>query len=81
MSIEILHCEQCGNTDIPLGSVSVEVELKKHTWCDKCHNTKAETKAFFFCCQDCFHKYMAKVMKGEAKLEWKRYDPVFGQTT
>lgn len=79
--IQIIKCTECGGENVPLESISVDIVFHCHIYCDKCHTTKPETRTFFFCSQGCFYKHMAKVMKGEARLEWKKYDQVFGQTT
>ena len=78
--MQIIKCTECGSGHIALESISVDVVFSCHIYCDKCNTTKPETRTFFFCSQDCFYKHMAKVMKGEASLVWKRYDQTNGQT-
>lgn len=69
--IEIIRCVECDGEEIPSGGISVNVELQKHLWCDKCMTFNLEKQAFFFCSPKCFHKYMNKVERGVKQMEWK----------
>jgi hypothetical protein len=77
--MQIIHCDECGGTNIGLGSVSVNVELTEATHCSKCYQTKSNTTSYFFCSEKCFNRYIKKVYFGEAKFDFKRYDKLTGQ--
>lgn len=78
--LQTIHCNQCGGSSIGLESVSVNVVLSKYHHCDKCHHGHDEKQTYFFCSELCFHNYLLRVVDGEAKLEFKIYDQVFGQS-
>jgi len=69
--IEIVKCVECGGEISLMGSVAHKVVLETASWCQHCAHCKTEKREFHFCCQGCFHKYMKKVLDGEAELEWK----------
>jgi hypothetical protein len=71
--MQIIHCVECGGSDIRLGSTSVDIVLNKHNHCDKCYKSHTEKQTFFFCSEDCFLKHMKKVVEGTAKIEWRDY--------
>ena len=52
--MQIIKCKFCNGTSIPLNGVSVDVNLKKHTWCEHCRESKTEIQSHFFCSQMCF---------------------------
>ena len=68
--MQIIRCTECGNENIPMGVVSVDVNLSKSTWCEHCYESKRETQHHFFCTVGCLVEYMKKVLDGQAKLEW-----------
>jgi endogenous inhibitor of DNA gyrase (YacG/DUF329 family) len=74
--MQIVNCVECGGSTIGLGSTSVNVVLNRSNHCDKCHNTHADRREFFFCSEECFHKYLQKVADGTAKIEWTDYADV-----
>lgn len=76
--LEIIGCKNCGNASIPLGSVTVNVTLKMHKWCDHCGQSKTSDQQTFFCSTECFHAYMLKVVNGEVELKWKELKVVDG---
>jgi hypothetical protein len=69
----IIQCEQCGNSSIPFGVVSVNVTLSKSKLCDKCNKTEAETQNHFFCSVGCFYEFIAQDLNTteEHRLWWK----------
>lgn len=78
--MQIIHCDECGGSNIGLGSVAVNVELTEAAHCPMCYQTKANTTRYFFCSEKCFDRYIKKVYLGEAKFIFKRYDKVTGQS-
>ena len=62
--MEIIGCKNCGEEHIPFGSVSVNITLEKHSWCEHCRESKTEKQEYFFCSVKCLHEY-------DAKIEWE----------
>ena len=54
-----------------MGKVATTIVLETSSWCQHCAHCKTEKREFHFCCQGCFHKYMKKVLDGEAELRWE----------
>ncbi len=79
--MQIIHCIECGGTSISLDSVSVDVVFSKHHHCDKCYHGREEKQTYFFCSEECFHKYLLRVAEGKAKFKFKLYDQLTGQST
>lgn len=71
--MQIIHCDECGGSNIALDAISVNVELSKHTHCSMCYQNKENTTGYFFCSQICFDRYIKKVYLGEAVFKWDRY--------
>lgn len=72
--MQIVHCDECGGSEIGLDSVSVDVQLSKHAHCPMCARSKTETTSYFFCSERCFGRYIKKVYLGEKEFKFKRYD-------
>jgi hypothetical protein len=70
--IQIVGCDNCGGENIAIDAISVNVQLCKSHWCEKCHNSNAETKTYFFCCLGCFYQYLTKVVKGDKTFQFER---------
>ena len=70
MLLDTVNCLECGNNISLMGEIAVKVVLETASWCKKCANCKTEKREFHFCCQGCFHKYMKKVLEGEAEFKW-----------
>ena len=77
--MQIIHCNECGGSDIALDSISVTVNLEKHSHCDKCYHGHTETQTYFFCSLACFRAYISKVAQEKAEFRFKTYDQMFGQ--
>lgn len=68
--VMIVHCEKCGGTSIPFGTVSVNVEMSKHEkCCEHCNHIRESKQNLFFCSLDCFNEWMADRIADP--LEWK----------
>ena len=70
--IQIVKCDECGGESIAMDAVSVNVELHKSHFCDKCYNSKTESQRYFFCSEKCFQIYIRKVVDGEAEFKFDR---------
>jgi len=79
--LEIIRCKNCGNSSIPLGAITINVTLKKHTWCEHCKNSDTAEQHAFFCSNKCFHEYMKKVINKEAELKWKELKIIDGKVS
>ena len=77
--MQIIHCDECGGSEIGLESVAVNVELTENHHCPMCYGNKQSTTRYFFCSERCFGRYIKKVYLGEAEFKFKRYDPYTGQ--
>lgn len=73
MSMQIISCDECGQSSIPLDSVSVDVNLNKSHFCDKCYRSHTEKTHYFFCSLACFLEYCWKVTREEKTFEFDRY--------
>ena len=71
--MQIIHCDECGGSNIDLDAVSVNVELAKHHHCPMCYGSKDDKTLYFFCSQRCFERYIKKVYLGEAEFKWDRH--------
>ena len=71
--IEFVHCEQCGGTSMPFGTVSVNIELSRSKFCDECRQVHTEKQDHFFCSVNCFYEFMAEDLRtaNNRRLEWK----------
>ena len=69
--MEIIHCEHCGNSEMPFGTVSVSLDLSKSSWCQHCYRSNTETQHHFFCSIGCLVEYMKQVLDGNKELKWK----------
>lgn len=59
--MQIIHCKNCGQSNIGFGNTCVNVEYKTHyKTCEHCNNTRTDTKSDFFCSIKCFEEYMRK---------------------
>ena len=78
--MQIVHCDECGGDEIGLHSVSVDVQLREHSHCPACYQSKTNTTSYFFCSERCFDRYIKKVYLGEKEFKFKRYDQTNGQS-
>lgn len=70
--MQIILCENCKQSSIPFGQVSVDIDLKKsEKCCEHCNSTKNEAQHYFFCSMNCFMEYMRKVIEGKKTFKWK----------
>ena len=79
--MQIIHCEQCGNSNIPFGTVSVSLDLSVSEWCKSCYHSDTQTQHHFFCTIGCLVEYMKQVLDGNKELKFKFYDKLTGQNT
>ena len=76
--LQIIECENCRKSSIPLDAISVNVNFNKSSWCDSCNQSKSETQSYFFCTKDCFLKFIDKVVGGQKEFKWKEIKVVNG---
>jgi len=74
--MQVICCDNCGESHIALDAVSVNVILTKMKHCDKCYNSKQEATSYFFCSEDCFGTYIRKVVEKQAEFNFDRYKHV-----
>jgi len=72
--MQVVCCDNCGNSHIALDAVSVNVLLTKMKHCDKCYNSKEQVTSYFFCSEDCFSTYIRKVVEKKAEFKFDRYE-------
>ena len=68
--VQIINCKMCGGSNIKFGSVAVNVEFSKGSYCDTCRKSDIKKQSHFFCSDICFLTYMRKVLDLEKELVW-----------
>lgn len=56
--LQIMYCKQCESSTIPVGGVSVTVELHASEHCDKCYHSHQRKRPYFFCSPACLVQYI-----------------------
>ena len=73
--MQIIHCEYCGNSNLPFDVVHVNLELNRsRNVCEHCNNIVNEKQDMMFCTIGCLVEYMKQVLDGNKELKWKEYE-------
>ena len=69
-----IGCKNCGNPNLGLENVWVNVTLSKATACNHCHQSHTENQDYLFCSLKCFYEYLEKYTCGadhNFEIKWE----------